>query len=146
MKIFLGADHRGYKLKEKIKEWFADYEIVDMGAYEYNPKDDYTVYAQKVALEVVGGGGMGILICGSGIGVNIVANKFDGIRAGLGKSEKQVSAGRMDDDINVLVLAADYTSESEAKDMVNSFLTTNFSGKLRHKKRIEDIKNIEAVN
>ena len=154
MKIFLGSDHRGYELKEKIFQWLVDsgYLVEDFGAYEYIKNDDYTQYAQKVASVISGKdrkkekGERGILLCGSGVGVNIVANKFDGVRSSIGKSSEQVKAGRRDDDMNVLVIAADYTSEGEAKKMVKAFLETKFSGKKHHKKRLNDISKIEANN
>lgn len=146
MKIYIGADHRGYKLKEKAKNWLGNYELVDMGAYKYDPKDDYTLYAEKVASSVADSGGRGILLCGSGVGVDVVANKFDGVRASIGKSPEQVRAGRADDDMNILVLAADYTKEKEAMSMVKAFLETKFSGKARHKRRLSEIEKIEANN
>ena len=145
-KIYIGADHRGFELKEKTKDWLSDYEVTDLGAYDLNPKDDYTIYAEKVASMVVEENAMGILLCGSGVGVEVVANKFDGIRASVGKSREQVMAGRADDDMNVLVLAADYTNEREAKEMVQAFVRTEFSGKARHKRRLKEIERIEANN
>lgn len=146
MKIYIGADHRGFELKEKAKTWLSGHELEDMGAYEYNPKDDYTIYAEKVASVVADKNAKGILICGSGVGVDVVSNKFDGVRASVGKSPGQVKAGRADDDMNVLVLAADYTSDEEAKSMIEKFLETEFSGKARYKRRLKDIKKIEANN
>jgi ribose 5-phosphate isomerase B len=149
MKIYLGADHRGFKLKEKIKKWLDDwgYKWEDMGAFEFNPKDDYTLYAEKVGLLVgKGKNDKGILLCGSGVGVDVTANKFDGVRASVGKSAKQVAAGRKDDDMNILVIAADFTSSGEAKKMVKTFLETKFSGKKRYKERLADIERIEANN
>jgi len=89
---------------------------------------------------------LGVLICGSGVGVDIAANKFDGIRASLGKSPKQVEAGRKDDDMNILVLAADFTKEKEAKEILRSFVNTKFDKKARHKKRLEEIARIEKNN
>lgn len=147
MKIYLGSDHRGYKLKEKIAKWLFDngYDFEDMGAEYYDEKDDYTVYAERVA-SVVRDRDRGILLCGSGVGVDVVANKFDGIRASIGKSAEQVRAGRNDDDMNVLVIAADYTKENEAIDMVSAFLETKFSGKKRFQKRLADIEKLEANN
>src|SRR5258706_16298142 len=112
MKVYLGADHRGFELKEKVRMWLEkwDYAHEDMGAYELNEKDDYTLYAEKVALLVANEkDARGILICGSGVGVDIAANKFDGVRASIGKEPDQVKAGRNDDDMNVLVLPSDYT-------------------------------------
>jgi ribose 5-phosphate isomerase B len=88
----------------------------------------------------------GILICGSGVGMNIVANKFDNVRCAQGIEKKQVEAARNDDDINILSLAADFVSENEALEMVDAFLKTKFSGKERHKRRIDEIAEIEANN
>jgi len=146
MKIFLGADHRGFELKERLKKWLSSrgYEYEDLGAHELDPKDDYTHYASKVG-EAVGVDHVdrGILICGSGIGADVVANKFKGVRAGLGKNEKQVAAGRNDDDMNVLVLASDFTTQKEAEEMVRVFLETKFESSERFKRRLSDIEKIE---
>lgn len=161
MKIYIGSDHRGYHLKEKVFQFLVDnnYKVEDFGAYEYDEKDDYTTYSEKVA-SVVGehyvdakreehkkhGQVRGILLCGSGVGVDVVANKFDGVRASIGKEVDQVKAGRKDDDMNVLVIAADFTKEEDAKNMVKAFLETKFSGKERYKKRLEDIRRLEENN
>lgn len=149
MKIYLGTDHKGFGLKEKISKWLFDwgYSFEDLGAESLDPKDDYTVYAQRVA-SLVGKeeGSRGVLLCGSGVGVDATANKFDGVRASLGKSPDQVRAGRNGDDMNVLVLAADYTKEEEARGMLKAFLETKFAGKERFVRRLEDIKKIEANN
>jgi ribose 5-phosphate isomerase B len=149
MKIYIGSDHNGFELKEKIAKWLFEmkYEFVDLGANTLDPQDDYTKYAEEVALLVRDNeGSKGVLLCGSGVGVDIVANKFDGIRASIGKNVQQVHAGRNDDNMNVLVLAADYTSEKEAKAMLIAFLETKFSGKDRYEKRLEEIERIEANN
>lgn len=149
MNIYLGADHRGYGLKEKIKDWLLewDYTYEDMGAYGYDEKDDYTLYAEKVAVIVSGNKkSRGIVACGSGVGADIAANKIDGAYASIGKTKEQVQAGRNDDDMNILVLAADYTEEKEAKEMIKVFLETEFSEKTRYKRRLEEIKRIEKNN
>jgi ribose 5-phosphate isomerase B len=149
MNIYIGSDHRGFKLKEKLAQWLFKwkYKFSDMGADFLDPKDDYTLYAEKVALMVRDNrGSKGILLCGSGVGVDVVANKFDGIRASVGKSPSQVRAGREDDDMNVLVLAADHTKEIEAKEMVKVFLETKFDRKSRHKRRLREIERIEQNN
>jgi len=91
-------------------------------------------------------GSRGVLLCGSGVGVEIMANKFDGVRAAIGKNVLQIEAGRNDDNMNVLVIAADYTSEKEAKAMLIAFLETKFSGKAKYEKRLEEIEKIEANN
>ena len=149
MKIYLGSDHRGFLLKEKIAKWLFEwgYEFLDVGAENLDPGDDYTKYASEVAsLVSKNEKSKGILLCGSGVGVDIVANKFDGVRASIGKSVAQVKAGRRDDDMNVLVIAADYMKEEEAKEMTRAFLETKFDENERHKRRLQDIKKIEANN
>jgi len=149
LKIYIGADHRGYNLKERITKWLLNwgYKFEDMGAYMLEPTDDYPLYAERVA-SIVGrdDGGRGVLICGSGVGVDAAANKFDGVRASIGKAPEQVKAGRNDDDMNILVIAADFTSEDEAREMLKAFLETKFAGQEKYKKRLEDIKKIEANN
>ena len=148
-RIFLGADHRGYEMKEHIARWLFElnYEFEDLGALSLDPTDDYTKYATEVAsLVAKRPGSKGVLLCGSGVGVEVVANKFDGIRASIGKSVLQVKAGRNDDDMNVLVIAADFTTEKEAKGMLIAFLETKFSGKERYERRLDDITKIEANN
>lgn len=149
MKIYIGADHRGYELKEKVASWLFElkYEFTDLGATSLDPNDDYTKYAEQVALMVRDNeNSKGVLLCGSGVGVDVVANKFDGIRSSIGKSVLQVKAGRNDDDMNILVIAADFTTEKEAKGMLIAFLETKFSGKERYERRIEEIQKIEANN
>jgi RpiB/LacA/LacB family sugar-phosphate isomerase len=147
--IYIGADHRGFKLKGKIKSWLFEWnhEFEDLGAFMLDPKDDYTVFASLVAKKVSKEkDSFGILICGSGVGVDVVANKFDGIRAAVAKSVDQIKAGRHDDDMNTLVIAADFTKEKEAKDIVKVFLKTKFGKEVRYEKRLEEIKKIEESN
>lgn len=149
MKIFIGADHRGYGLKEKIAEWLFEMkrEYEDLGAPSLEPGDDFTKYAEEVAsLVAKTDGSRGILLCGSGVGVEVMANKFDGVRAAIGKDVFQVEAGRSDDDMNILVIASDYTEEKEVKAMLIAFLETKFSGKDRYERRLEEITKIEENN
>jgi ribose 5-phosphate isomerase B len=149
LKIYLGADHQGYRLKKRIVKKLSElgYDAQDLGADEYDKSDDYTKYAGRVASMVADHeGSFGILVCGSGVGVDVMANKFDGIRASFGKSVAQVRAGRRDDDMNILVLAADYTDKSTALKMTKVFLTTKFDKLPRHKRRLADIRKIEENN
>ncbi|MBI2063636.1 MAG: RpiB/LacA/LacB family sugar-phosphate isomerase [Candidatus Yanofskybacteria bacterium] len=148
--IYLGADHRGYELKEKVKSWLSDWghEYEDCGAFEYNKDDDYpdfaTAVAEKVALrQAQDQNARGILICGSGIGVAIAANKIKGIRAGTAASEEQVKASVNDEDLNILALSADYINENEAQEIVKTFLETKFSGADRHIRRVNKIRELE---
>lgn len=149
MKIFIGSDHRGFALKKKIAQWLFDMEYAyqDLGALTLEPHDDYTKYAEAVASRVAKTqGSSGVLLCGSGVGVEVVANKYDGVRAGIGKDVLQVEAGRSHDDMNVLVIAADFTAEKDAKAMLIAFLETKFSGKIRYERRLQEIEKIEANN
>ena len=150
MKIYLGSDHRGFALKEKLKqqltEWGHDYK--DLGPFEYNKDDDYPDYATAVAKAVAlslskGESSHGILICGSGIGVCITANKIKGIRAGTMATSGQTKSSVGDEDINVLCLSADYTSEDKNIEIAKIFLETKFSGEERHVRRVAKITNLE---
>lgn len=156
--IYLGADHRGYELKEKIAKWLFEwkYKFMDMGAQNLDPNDDYTKYAELVG-SIVGSHYaeasrdkkekvFGILVCGSGVGVDATANKFDGVRASIGKNPGQVKAGRNDDDMNVLVIAADYTKDEEAREMLKTFLETKYQAIARRERRLQEIEKIEANN
>jgi ribose 5-phosphate isomerase B len=159
MKVCLGADHRGFKLKEFLRGWLQGlgHEVIDCGAFELDEKDDYVDYTIKVGRSVVGdvrstppipplkrgGEKRGIVICGSGVGVCIAANKVKGIRCGLGLNADQVKDARMHDDINVLALAADFVDARQAKTMVEVFLNTKFSGKERHRRRLRKISELE---
>lgn len=144
--IYIGSDHRGYELKEKLKKWLDEfgYKWEDRGAFEYNKDDDYPDFAKAVAEKVAAeADARGILICGSGIGVAIAANKIQGIRAGTAMKPEQVKASVNDEDLNILSLSADYLSEDMAKEIVKTFLETKFSGEERHTRRINKIKDLE---
>jgi ribose 5-phosphate isomerase B len=139
--IYLGADHRGFQLKEKIKNWLAEgnYEFEDLGNDRFDPEDDYPDFAKKVAKKL-GRSDKGIVICGSGVGVDIVANRFPELRCGLGFLPEQIKKAREDDDINCLALAADFLEEKVAKEIIKTFLETPFSSqenKIRRLKKIE---------
>lgn len=144
--LYIGADHRGFELKENLKSYLASSgeEMEDLGNTNYDPDDDFNDPALAVARKVAETGGRGVLLCGSGVGMDIVANKVTGVRAGLGFDAEQVRLARSHDDINVLVLAADYLDESQAKELVDAFLKTEFSGKERYRRRLEKINQQEA--
>ena len=146
MKIFIGADHRGFELKEKLKNFLQaeGHEVEDLGALSYEEGDDFVEYAINVARQTVNErGGRGILLCGSGAGVEIAANKVKAIRCSLGQSVEQITKAREADDINVLAIAADFTDSQKAKDLVETFLKTSFIPNENHLRRIEKINNIE---
>jgi ribose 5-phosphate isomerase B len=143
MFIYLGADHRGFELKEKIKLWLKEkgYEVVDCGAESFNPNDDYSDFAKKVCEGVLKSldTSRGILICGSGVGVDIAANRFKKIRAGLAISSDQIFEARRDDNINVLCLAANFIDEDTAQKIIKTFLVTPFDEKENHWRRIQKV-------
>ncbi len=143
--IYIGADHRGFRLKEEIKKWLETehYEYRDLGAIEYDKEDDYPDIAIKIAETVAIEGQKGILVCGSGAGASVAANKVRGIRAGLCTSEKQAKAARNDDDINLLCLSADSVSVEDNLKITSVFLATLFSSEERHVRRINKIKDYE---
>lgn len=148
MKVFLGADHRGFHLKEGLTSWLKGqgHEVTDVGATELRTDDDYVDYGLAVATQIADQTSrlsLGIVICGSGVGICVTANKVKGIRCGLGLTVDQVKAARQDDNIQVLALAADFISEAQAREMVEIFLTTEFSGHDRHVRRLEKIAEIE---
>lgn len=146
MKTYIGSDHRGFALKEKLKnlltEWGFDYE--DVGPFEYNKDDDYPDFAKLVGEGVVSAeGSRGILICGSGIGVCVASNKIRGVRAGTMADVEQVKASVSDEDTNVLCLSNDYSSEEKNIEIAKAFLESKFSGAERHVRRVNKIKSLE---
>lgn len=148
MLLYIGADHKGFVLKEQVKKYLArlGYQPQDMGNSQNDPDDDYVDFAAAVAKNVsaaTGGEGRGIVICGSGAGVDIVANKHERVRSVLGFSTNQVFDARRDDDVNVLALPADWLKPEAAEEIVKVFLTTPFSGGERYLRRLEKISQLE---
>ncbi|PIN92937.1 ribose 5-phosphate isomerase B [Candidatus Pacearchaeota archaeon CG10_big_fil_rev_8_21_14_0_10_31_24] len=146
MKIYLGADHAGFALKEKIKEWLSKKDIYfeDFGSYDSKMSDDYPDYAFKVGEKVARHKeAKGILICGSGTGMVIATNKVKGIRASMAYDSYSAKMARIDNDANVLCLRAREMPMKEDLNIVKTWLRTNFSGKDRHKRRIKKIEKYE---
>jgi len=147
MIIYIGADHRGFKLKETLKRFLQEsgYTVGDLGNAQYFEGDDYPDFAKLVAEKVSADArsGRGIVICGSGVGVDVVANKFPNIRSALGFHPDQVVEARSNDDVNILSLAADFLEEDQAKKIVSVWLQTPFDGDERDKRRIEKIRQID---
>lgn len=148
MKVYIGADHGGYKLKEKLKNEFGgeDFQLVDMGAKILKQEDDYPEFAKKVCLKVrEEEDSFGVLICRSGIGMSIAANKMSGIRAGLCTNMGQTVKCRAHNNCNILVLAADFTEDSKAVGFMRTFLAGSFSEEERHKRRIKKAEALKEV-
>jgi RpiB/LacA/LacB family sugar-phosphate isomerase len=150
MTIYMGADHGGFALKEKLKQLISadGYEVADMGASAVVADDDYPDFGKLVAMKVsqAANQSLGILLCRSGFGMDIVANKFPHVRAALAMSPDHIYQGRHDDDVNVLVLAADFIDEATAGKIVKVFLSTPFAKDERYARRLEKIAQIELGN
>ncbi|MDO8504798.1 MAG: RpiB/LacA/LacB family sugar-phosphate isomerase [Candidatus Liptonbacteria bacterium] len=146
VRVYLGADHRGFKLKEALKKYLVQggHNAEDLTP-DFKDGDDYTDAAGLVAQKVGSDPDncSGILICGSGAGMDITANKFKRVRSVLGFLPEQVSAARHDDNVNILSLASDFTDEDKAKQIVKTFLETKFGSEERFLRRIEKILKIE---
>ena len=147
MKIAIGADHAGFALKErlsgKLKE--AGHEVVDFGT-DSTESTDYPDFAAAVGRAVTSQEcERGLLVCSSGVGMSIAANKIPGVRAALGVNADEVSYTRRHNDANVLAIGAKYTDEKLATELVETFLSTEFEGG-RHARRIEKINQLEQEN
>ena len=146
MKILLAADHRGFDLKEMLKAYLAGrgHTVEDVGARSYDVEDDYPDFGYPAAQMVAASpGAKGILVCGSGMGMDVVANKVKGVRATVVRSKDDAvhAAGR--DGVNVITLAADTISPDLAKEIVEAFLTTPLMPQEKYARRLHKIAIIE---
>jgi ribose 5-phosphate isomerase B len=141
-KIALGSDHAAFEMKELVKQFLQSksIEVVDVGTYSAD-RCDYPDFAQKVSKEVISSNIQGILLCGSGIGVSIVANRFKGIRAALCRSAQDAEMARKHNDANVLCLGARFTSESEVKNIIEAWFANHFE-EGRHSDRLKKFENL----
>lgn len=137
--IYLSSDHRGFLRKEEIKEWlkFDGQEFEDVGNSKLDPEDDEVDFVKK-AVEQMKDGDKGIFFCGSGVMVDMVANR-EGLRSCLGFDATQVKMARSDDNVNVLSVGTDFIDLEKTKKMVAVFLETPFSGEERYKRRLAKI-------
>ena len=144
MKIAIGADHAGFSLKEKLRLKLAEegHEVVDYGTTS-DASCDYPDFAQPVARMVAQGhSDRGILVCSTGIGMAIAANKVDGVRAAAAQTEDEVHFTREHNDANVLTIGARYVDENRALELIRIFLDTGFAGG-RHSRRVAKIAQLE---
>jgi ribose 5-phosphate isomerase B len=147
MIVAVGSDHGGFGLKRVVSDAIRAVgdEVLDCGAFELDPDDDYPDFAAKVARAVTDGRAeRGVLICGSGVGASIAANKFMGIRAALCHDTFSAHQGVEDDSMNVIALGARVVGPSLAAEIVATFLRANFSGAERHKRRLEKVNEFDA--
>jgi RpiB/LacA/LacB family sugar-phosphate isomerase len=145
MRIVVGADHAGFELKQVLADYLRQrgHEIVDIGTNSSVPVD-YPDFAEALSQAVLGGRGeRGVLICGSGVGASVAANKIPGIRAGLCHDTYAAHQGVEHDDMNVLVLGARVIGTELARELVENFLGAQFNGEERHRRRLEKIKALE---
>jgi ribose 5-phosphate isomerase B len=147
--LVLGADHGGYALKEYLKRVLLKngHEVLDVGPERLHRDDDYPLIAAEVAKRVRRTtGGRGMLLCGSGVGMSVVANKFAGIRAVNAWDVKVVTRARREEDANVLVLPAHFVTRGNAEKIVHAWLATPFQRIARYRRRLGEIARIENTN
>ncbi|MEK6939194.1 MAG: RpiB/LacA/LacB family sugar-phosphate isomerase [Nanoarchaeota archaeon] len=143
--IYIGADHAGFSLKEKIKKWLEHKHVsyVDLGNKKLDPKDDYPDFAIALAKKVVADKSLGILACGSAQGMCIAANKIKGARAVIPYSLREARLSKEHNNANIICLSGWFTHLHKSKRMIEVFLTTPFSQEPRHIRRLGKIKRLE---
>ena len=143
MNIFFGADHRGLELKNKLVEYLQEknIRIQDFGSYQYDANDDYPDSTQKVAKAIsqTPDQSLGIVICGSGVGVSIAANRFPGIYCAVGFDENQIKHARENDHVNMLALASNYIDFEKAKKLVDIFISTPIDNQEKYLRRLNKL-------
>ena len=147
MKIVVGSDHTGFELKNEIIEYLKEnnYEVIDVSG-EFDPVDDYPDVAERAANEInTGNAEKGILICGTGVGIGIAANKIKGIRCGTCNDEYLAKMSRADNDTNMIAIGARVIDVEKAKGILDVWLNTEFLGEKeeRHQRRVNKIMELE---
>ena len=146
MKIAVAADHAGYALKQIVIDDLqaAGHEVTDLGTHDPDTPDDYPDFAQLGCEAVYQGEAQrAVVVCGSGVGVTVAANKFPGIRAGLCHDHYSAHQGVEHDDMNVLCLGARIIGQETAREIVQAFVSAEFTGEERHVRRLEKVRQIE---
>ena len=147
MKIAIGGDHWGYGVKPGLAEFLQNlgHEVSDVGAHTHDPADDYPDYAKALAdLVSSGGADRGVLICGSGVGASVAANKVRGIRAAMCHDTYSAHQGVEHDDMNVLCLGSRIIGDELAREVVSAFVSAKFTGEERHQRRLNKVLAMEA--
>ena len=146
MKIVVGADHGGFHLKEELVGWLREegHNVQDVGAHEYDQDDDYPDFAIGAVNQIIDGSATrGIVICGSGVGASITANKIDGIRASVCHDSYSAAQGVEHADMNVLCIGARVIGYELARMIVESFINSTYSGGERHQRRLDKLLDLE---
>lgn len=147
--IYLGADHAGFHLKNSLLEHLRiqGLEVVDLGAHVLDPHDDYPLIAKQVASAVAAEpGSVGVLCCGNAEGVCIVANKFDGVRAGIGYSVDAAESMREEDHVTILCLPGRVATNDDPLAILDAFLAANPQSEERYLRRLGQISDMERDN
>lgn len=148
MNVAIGTDHAGFALKATVVEAIRalGHHVIDCGAFELVPGDDYPDFAAAVASAVIEDrADRGVLVCGSGVGASVAANKFAGVRSGLCHDTYSAHQGVEDDDMNVLALGARVIGPALATELVAAFLNARFSGAERHERRLSKVRALERA-
>ena len=146
MRVVIAADHGGFSLKGQVAESLrvSGYEVLDFGAYQLNPGDDYPDFIIPLARAVATGEvERGVALCGSGVGASVAANKIPGVRAGLIHDVFSAHQGVEDDDMNVFCLGGQVIGSALARELVETFLAAHFSGAERHQRRLAKVHLLE---
>jgi RpiB/LacA/LacB family sugar-phosphate isomerase len=146
MRIVIGSDHAGFALKTDMGTYLRElgHQVMDIGTYDTAPVD-YPDYAEAVGVALrEGRADRGVIICGSGVGASVAANKLPGIRAGLCHDTYSAHQGVEHDDMNVLVLGARVIGEELARELIRAFAAAVFSGEERHRRRLDKVNSLEA--
>jgi len=146
MRVGIAADHGGFDLKVQVAEWLrgSEFEVVDFGAHELNPGDDYPDFIIPLARAVAAGEvDRGVALCGSGVGASIAANKIAGVRAALIHDVFSAHQGVEDDDMNVFCMGGKVIGSALALELIQTFLAAHFSGAERHLRRLEKMALLE---
>ena len=144
----IGSDHAGFEMKSELLPWLESqgYDVLDLGAYDLDPNDDYPDFAETVGKAVASGRTpRGILVCGSGVGACIAANKVPGVRASMCHDSYSARQGVEHDDMNILCLGSRVIGPELAKELVTAFMTARFTGEERHQRRLEKTLAIERA-
>src|SRR5262245_38835070 len=145
MRIAVGSDHAGFELKQTLVIYLKElgHEVLNLGTNSTEPVD-YPDFAEALGLAILDGRAeRGVLICGSGVGASVAANKIPGIRAGLAHDTYSAHQGVEHDDMNILVLGARVIGPEMARELVRTFLSAEFTGEERHRRRLDKIRTIE---
>ena len=146
MRVVIGADHGGYVLKQELAKYLeaAGHEVVDAGAHSLEPLDDYPDFAKAVADGVASKDAqLGIMICGSGVGASVAANKIKGVRASVCHDTYSAHQGVEHDDMNVLCLGARVVGGELAREITTAFVSAEYSGEERHRRRLGKVLDME---